>query len=298
MQGIVRQFFNHIQYEKRLSENTLKAYENDLNQFSLYIKTTYEFEDILKVNFQMVRSWIVSLIELKDTSSTINRKISCLKSFYKFALRSELILINPTAKLIRPKIPQRLPKEISLNKMVDLKDFLVIQSTDLSFNAYRDYAMFMTFYTCGIRRNELQELTWDKFDFIQKQVLVYGKGKKERLVPIHQSLIEILKTYKKIVEDAKFEPTNFVFLNDNGTKLYPNFIYRTIKKYLQMVSTQNGIGPHTLRHSFATHLLNNGAELNAIKEMLGHSSLAATQVYTHNSIEKLKNIHKLSHPKS
>lgn len=298
MQGNIRQFFNHIQYEKRLSENTLVAYKNDVLQYQEYLKTTYEIEDILRANFQMVRSWVVYLIEQKDMSSTINRKISCLKSFYKFALRNEWILSNPTAKLIRPKVPQRLPKEIPLYKMTDLKDSLKINASDESFQTYRDYAMFMTFYTCGMRRNELQELTWEKFDFIQKQVLVFGKGKKERWIPLHTSLIEILETYRNIVNAQGFDTTNYVFLNDNGAKLYPNFIYRTIKKYLQMVSTQNGIGPHTLRHSFATHLLNNGAELNAIKEMLGHSSLASTQVYTHNSIEKLKKIHELSHPKS
>ena len=299
MTDVLQHFFNYIQYEKRLSSHTIVAYQSDLNQFSQFLKFTFEVSDLSVVKSNHIRSWIIKLIEDKDTSSTVNRKISCLKSFYKFLLRSDKILVNPTSKIMRPKMPQRLPKDVQQSKLMDVKDVLELNAVDKTFSSYRDYSMFMMFYSCGIRRNELIELTWDKIDFAQRQISVFGKGKKQRLIPLRVEMVELLMKYQKLQkEDIEEIEGNHVFVLDNGKKLYPNFVYRTIRNYLAMVTTQKGIGPHSLRHSFATHLLNEGAELNAIKELLGHSSLASTQVYTHNSIEKLKQIHKFSHPKS
>ncbi len=299
MDEVRKRFLNYIQYEKRLSKNTLIAYEQDLNQFSLFLHDNFQHEDMPTANSSMIRSWTISLIEKKDTATTVNRKISCLKSFYKFLLKNGSILQNPTSKIIRPKTPKRLPKDISAGKLHNIKDKLELSLAEDNFAARRDYTMFMTFYLCGLRRSELIDMQWQHIDPSLKQISVIGKGKKQRFIPINSQLIELLYSYKQEISDQNIIAENeHVFILKNGKQLYPNFVYRTIKKYLLEVTSQKGIGPHSLRHSFATHLLNEGAELNAIKGLLGHSSLASTQVYTHSSIEKLKHIHKLSHPKS
>ncbi len=299
MTDVIKQFFNYIQYEKRLSENTVVAYQNDLSQFNLFLNSDFQENNLIKVKASHIRAWVISLVEKNDQSATVNRKISCLKSFYKFLLRNEYIQINPTSKVIRPKMAKRLPKDVQESKLMDLKDFLNLRARDNTFSSVRDYTMFMAFYLCGLRRNELIEICWSDFDSGKEQISVIGKGKKQRFIPLRKEFIILLMHYKEI-QKSNFEniENNYIFVLDNGKKMYPNFVYRSMQSYLSMVTTQKGIGPHSLRHSFATHLLNQGAELNAIKELLGHSSLAATQVYTHNSIEKLKQIHKFSHPKS
>jgi integrase/recombinase XerC len=296
----IRQFFNYIQYEKRLSNHTVLAYTNDINQFQIYLKAEFQIDNILETQFQMLRSWIVHLIDLQDSVSTINRKISCLKSFFKFCLKNNWVAVNPTAKLTRPKMPKRIPKQVEFTKLMDLKDFLQEQSTDNQYDTYRDYSMFMTFYSCGLRRSELIELKWYDIDFTKKELKILGKGNKERFIPLHSEMAVILKRYQELLLQQSFEKKAepaLVFLTDSGEKMYPNFVYRKIKNYLNKVTTQTGLSPHSLRHSFATHLLNEGAELNAVKELLGHSSLAATQVYTSSSIERLKKIHENFHPK-
>lgn len=296
----IRQFFNYIQYEKRLSNHTVLAYTNDINQFQIYLKAEFQIDNILETQFQMLRSWIVHLIDLQDSVSTINRKISCLKSFFKFCLKNNWVAVNPTAKLTRPKMPKRIPKQVEFTKLMDLKDFLQEQSKDNQYDTYRDYSMFMTFYSCGLRRSELIELKWSDIDFTKKELKILGKGNKERFVPLHSEMAVILKRYQELLLQQSFEKKAepaLVFLTDSGEKMYPNFVYRKIKTYLNKVTTQTGLSPHSLRHSFATHLLNEGAELNAVKELLGHSSLAATQVYTSSSIERLKKIHENFHPK-
>lgn len=298
MDELKKRFINYLQYEKRYSPNTILAYENDLYQFSNFIFNKFQHEEIKTANSSMIRSWTISLIEKKENASTVNRKISCLKSFYKFLLRSDDIQINPTAKIIRPKAPKRLPKDIAHNKLVDIKDMMEVSMEGNDFNQLRDYTMFLTFYLCGVRRSELIDMKWSQIDFSLKQISVIGKGKKQRFIPIDSRMIDALTQYRNIFSTLDIPIHDTVFVLENGKKLYPNFVYRTIKKYLLTVTSQKGIGPHSLRHSFATHLLNEGAELNAIKGLLGHSSLASTQIYTHNSIEKLKHIHKLSHPKS
>ena len=299
MIDIVQQFFNYIQYERRLSAHTLTAYQTDLSQFQSYLNLTHQLFDLKEVKMTHIRGWIITMIENRDASTTVNRKISCLKSFYKFCLKNRYVLKNPTTKLIRPRVPTRLPKDVRYEKIMDIKDKLELDTESNEFAKFRDYAMFMTFYLCGIRRNELIELTWDKLDYAQKQISVLGKGKKERRIPLKSELIEILRKYQQIqATDIANLQDNGIFVLDNGKRMYPNFVYRKIQHYLALVSTQKGIGPHTLRHSFASHLLNEGAELNAIKELLGHSSLAATQIYTNSSIEKLRQVHRISHPKS
>lgn len=298
MTDVIKQFFNYIQYERRLSPNTILAYQIDLKQLKEFLEKDFQIFDFLSVKPNHLRAWMISLIEQKDLSSTVNRKISCIKSLYKFLLKHNYITVNPSTKLIRPKIPKRLPKDVAAPKLANLKDFLELNTQSNEFSAMRDYVMFMTFYLCGLRRNELIELQWNQVDIAQKQIRVLGKGKKERVIPVRSEWIDLLLRYKNNLEQhLENREENYIFVLDNGKMMYPNFVYRKIQNYLSMVTTQEGVGPHALRHSFATHLLNEGAELNAIKELLGHSSLAATQVYTHNSIEKLRQIHKFSHPK-
>lgn len=299
MAEFIDRFLNYIQYEKRFSTHTLLAYKQDLSQFLAFVSENFQVTDLTSVNHSMIRSWTISLIEKKESASTVNRKISCIKSFYKFQLKTGVIQQNPTSKIIRPKMPKRLPKDVSENKLQDVKDRLEINLESDTLDARRDYTMFMTFYFCGMRRSELIDLKWSQFNGAKKELSIVGKGKKQRIIPINDVLWNQLQVYKEdLVKNNVMAEDDLVFVLNNGKKLYPNFVYRIIKQYLGEVTTQKGVGPHSLRHSFATHLLNKGAELNAIKSLLGHSSLASTQVYTHNSIEKLKNIHKLSHPKS
>lgn len=299
MTGTLQRFFNYIQYEKRLSSHTMTAYHNDIFQFSDYLKEHFEGVEIANAQSSHIRSWIIYRIENKDNPRTINRKISALKSLYKFMLQNDLIVANPTAKTIRPKTPKRLPKDIAQPKLFDLKDILESELDREDYTSYRDYTLFLCLYLCGLRRSELIDLTWAAIDSIRKTISVYGKGKKQRIIPIKSELLSILLDYKSVQRKCiEAVEANHVFVLDNGKKLYPNFVLRVVQKQLSRVTTQEQISPHALRHSFATHMLNEGADLNAIKELLGHSSLAATQVYTHNSIEKLKQIHKFSHPKS
>jgi integrase/recombinase XerC len=299
MAGNVSNFLNYIKFEKRYSDHTQIAYTNDLSQYEQYLQNTYQLHDLNSASTVMIRSWVVQLIENKDSASTINRKISCLKSYYKFCLKNEWIETNPTSRLSRPKMPKRLPKSVEANKLNALKTGLKELALTDTYPELRDYAMFMTFYTVGIRRNELNQLKWDDLDQYKKTLKVLGKGNKERIIPVHDEMIGLMKRLRENeLKTFGNLSTRYMFLTDSGTKMYPNFIYRKISAMLSQVSTQSHLSPHSLRHSFATHLLDSGAELNAIKEMMGHSSLASTQVYTNNSIEKLKKIHQLSHPKS
>lgn len=296
---LIERFLNFIQYEKRFSSNTLLAYEQDLKQFVVFIGEHFQHADLLTVQPSMIRSWTISLIERKDSASTVNRKISCLKSFYKFYHKLGSISQNPTSKVIRPKMPKRLPKDVPATKLKDIQDKLEVEMDQDSIESNRNYTMFIVFYYCGLRRSELIDLTWSQIDMSKKEMSIIGKGKKQRLIPLSDSILKLLLDYKEVLKAHSIVcEDNSVFVLNNGKKMYPNFVYRIIKGYLTQVSSQKGLGPHSLRHSFATHLLNEGAELNAIKGLLGHSSLASTQVYTHSSIEKLKQIHKLSHPKS
>ena len=292
---VVASFFTYLQYEKRYSTHTLLAYETDLGQLSDYLKATYETEDLLGVNFQMLRSWLFTMASQELKTRSIARKVACLKSFYKFLLKHNHISSNPALRLKTPKIEKRLPAFVEEKNMLILLDQLVFPE---GFEGVRDKMVLEMLYGTGMRLSELihiREADYNKYD---KTLRVLGKGNKERILPIHQTLHNSFLSYLQ-VRNSHFETAEeFLFLTDGGKKMYPVFVQRLAKKYIGSVSTVEKKSPHVLRHSFATHLLNHGADLNAIKEMLGHSSLAATQVYTHNSLEKLKQAYEKAHPKA
>ncbi|MES2397378.1 MAG: tyrosine-type recombinase/integrase [Bacteroidota bacterium] len=284
-------FLEFIQYEKRASKHTLVAYSNDIKQFVTYLSTTYEITKIAEVNHTIIRSWIVSLMEQKISPRSVNRKITTLKTFYKFLLRQSIVTENPMLKILSPKTSKRLPVFIEKEKMDTLLDDTVFGD---DFEGQRNKLIIELFYATGIRLSELINLKQSNVDMYLCQIKVLGKRNKERIVPFNAILKEQIQQYITAKANLNDE---FLLINKNGKQLYEKFVYRIVNTYLSQITTVNKKSPHVLRHTFATHMLNNGADLNAIKELLGHANLSATQVYTHNTVEKLKNIHKQAHPK-
>lgn len=284
-------FLEFIQYEKRASKHTLVAYSNDIKQFVTYLSTTYEITKIAEVNHTIIRSWIVSLMEQKISPRSVNRKITTLKTFYKFLLRQSIVTENSMLKILSPKTSKRLPVFIEKEKMDTLLDDTVFGN---DFEGQRNKLIIELFYATGIRLSELINLKQSNVDLYQSQIKVLGKRNKERIIPFNTILKDQIQQYITAKADLNDE---FLFINKNGKQLYEKFVYRIVNAYLSQITTVNKKSPHVLRHTFATHMLNNGADLNAIKELLGHANLSATQVYTHNTVEKLKNIHKQAHPK-
>ena len=283
-------FINYIKSEKRFSNHTITSYETDLNQFFNFIQLEYQITKPQDVSFKLIRNWISSLLENNLKSTSVNRKISSLKSYYKFLLVSNYVDTNPTLKLISPKSSKRLPVFVEKDNMDSLfdKDFF-----EDSYGGKRDKLIIELFYFTGMRLSELINIKTSDIDKVNSQIKVIGKRNKERLIPI------TFNTLKDLNEFINFyEIENFLFAEGNGKKLYSKKVYRIVNKYLAKISSIKKKSPHVLRHSFATHMLNNGADINAIKEILGHANLSATQIYTHNSIKKLKNVHKQAHPKA
>jgi integrase/recombinase XerC len=291
----IEQFIQYLQFEKRFSPLTLTAYQKDLDQFLAFLAISES--ELLNVTHQQVRSWMVALMDQGNEAKTINRKISSLRSFYKFLQRNELIKANPMTQVRAPRIPKRLPVVITEQKMDTLLDggFDFIDG----FSGLRDRLIIELLYGTGIRLAELVGLKDNDVDVYEQQIRVLGKRNKQRIIPVHSSLAKLIEDYKIQKLSQNFDnKSKTLIVTDNGKDVYPKFVYRTVKTVLSTVSTHDKKSPHILRHSFATSLLNRGADLNAIKELLGHSSLAATQVYTHNSVEKLKAIYKQAHPKA
>jgi len=288
-------FINHLRFEKRLSPHSVIAYTNDLNQFYTYLKTTYSAENIKDINHSIIRSWIVSLMENKIAARSVNRKISTLKSYYKFLLREKVVEINPMNKIQSPKSPKRLPVFVEESKMGALIEDVSFLD---DFEGRRNLLIIELLYFTGMRRIELVNLKEGDIDFYKGTVKVLGKRNKERLIPITNELIDLIKEY--LIQRKKLNNISgeYLFLTNKGNHIYPTAVYRIVKSSLEKVTTLAKKSPHVLRHTFATHLLNNGANLNAIKELLGHANLAATQIYTHNTIEKLKSVYSKAHPKA
>lgn len=287
-------FLEYLAYEKRLSPHTVTAYENDLKQFGEYLKSEYETEDFREVDYQFVRSWIVFLVEAKLSKRSVNRKIATLRSFYSFLVGRKLILKNPMLRIRSLKTEKDLPKYVEENAMERLME--VTEFTD-DFPGVRDKLILELLYGTGIRLAELIGLKAKDVDLYNQQIKVLGKRNKERIIPMTRTLLGVMNEYlEKRKEINSTEPN--LLITDKGDALYPMFVQRLIKKYLTNVTSLKQKSPHVLRHTFATHLLNNGAELNAIKDLLGHSSLSATQIYAHNSIEKLKKVFQQAHPKA
>jgi integrase/recombinase XerC len=294
---MIQQFIDFIRVEKRYSAHTILAYETDLNQFANFLLTTYELDAVIDADYQMIRSWIVQLKKENISNRSINRKLSSLKSFFKYLIREGVVKSNPLSKIISPKISKRLPEFLDQSKTVLL--FTEVKFDD-TIEGQRDRTILELFYATGMRQAELINLTTDSLDADRMTLKVKGKRNKERYIPVGPHLIEILTLYIKEIRPqlVASNKNKFIFVTKEGEQIYPLLVYRIVKKYLGMVSSRKKRSPHVLRHTFATHMLDNGADLNAIKEILGHSSLAATQVYTHNSIERLKQIYKQAHPKA
>jgi len=291
----IAQFIQYLQFEKRFSQLTVTAYQNDLLQFLNFLALPES--EFLTVTHLQVRKWMLTLMDEGNEAKTVNRKISSLRSFYRFLQRNELIKSSPMNQIKAPKIPKRLPVVITEQKMDTLLDGEF--EFGEGFPGLRDRLIIELLYGTGIRLSELVGLKDEDVDSYGQQIKVLGKRNKQRIIPVHSSLAKLITEYKIQKINQNFDNKgNTLIVTDTGREIYPKFVYRTVRAVLSAVSTHDKRSPHILRHSFATSLLNRGADLNAIKELLGHSSLAATQVYTHNSVEKLKSIYKQAHPKA
>ena len=292
----IQQFLDYLTFQKRYSPHTITSYSNDLNAFFNFLQQQFGETALPDIKPTLIRSWLAELKQSGMESKSINRKISTLKSFFKYQLRQQVITISPMTAIISPKISKRLPQ------FVDKKDISTLL-THVEFpdtlDGRTEKLIIALFYNTGMRQAELIELKEINISKSNGSIKVLGKGNKERLIPVSNQLIEQMQEY---ITDKKKHiqliDTDVLLVTQSGKKLYPRYVYNAINKYLSMVTTIDKKSPHVLRHTFATHLMNNGADLNAVKELLGHSSLAATQIYTHNSIEKLKDIHKKAHPKA
>ncbi|MBE9603035.1 tyrosine-type recombinase/integrase [Pedobacter sp. MC2016-24] len=292
----VDQFITYLQHEKRYSAHTVSSYQTDLFQFRDYMQLTFELP-LLEVKYVHVRNFMVWLMDSGVAETSVARKLSAMRSFYKFLQREQLVRSSPMSLVKAPKAPKRLPvfvDDAKLDVLLDSKEFF-----DDSFSSVRDRLIIETLFGTGMRLSELISLKDTDVDFYQCSIKVLGKRNKERIIPIGKTLEHQLKDYLELKSLQNFHnKSGRLIVTDKGADAYAVFIYRTVQRYLTYVSTQDKKSPHVLRHSYATSLLNRGADLNAIKELLGHASLAATQVYTHNSIERLKTIYKQAHPKA
>ncbi|XOV92353.1 MAG: tyrosine-type recombinase/integrase [Bacteroidota bacterium] len=293
---MIESFLRYLQFEKRYSNHTLEAYRRDLSQFTDYLKETFEISDFHESEHVHLRGWIVSQIESGISPRSVNRKIATLKSFYKFLQSREHLVKNPASRLKPLKTEKKLPSFVREAEIDNLLD--QIEYSD-DFEGLRDKLILELLYGTGIRLAELIGLKDQDINNFQENIKVLGKRNKERVIPIGKNLVQLIKRYKEKRQLEVFEEMNrFLLVTNSGQQLYPMFVYRLVKKYLQLVTTLSKKSPHVLRHTFATHLLNKGADLNAVKDLLGHTSLAATQVYTHNSMEKLKSVFDQAHPKA
>ena len=295
MSPYIQSFLSYIEYERRYSKHTIESYRNDLEQFGLYLKSEYQKDDMELASHLEIRSWIVQMMEKEITPRSINRKLSTLKSFFKFLMRKGVVKKSPLAKVLAPKTSKRLPMFVENS---GIERLLTDTEFPEGFEGARDKMILDLFYGTGMRRSELNNLKESDIDSYNAQIKVLGKGNKERIIPIQPQLRTALKEYVDLKNQSIASPSIYLFVNREGKLLNPSNIYQIVKKYLNLITTIDKKSPHVLRHTFATHLMNNGADINAVKELLGHASLAATQVYTHNTIDKLKNIYKQAHPKA
>ena len=292
----IKSFIDYLQLEKKYSHNTIKAYENDIMSFSDYNKNEFDQSSINRADYSQLRSWIVKLVESKISNRSINRKISSLNTYYKFLLKIEKIKKNPLDNHRALKTKKTIQLPFSEKEVISALDINNFQNT---FEGRRDRLIIEMLYSTGIRRIELIGIKIKDIDFSAKRIKVLGKRNKERFIPMLESTISLLKEYMDYRNELKkIHNKDFLFLTSKGEKIYENLVYRITNKYFDYVSTKVKKSPHILRHSFATHLLNNGADLNAVKDLLGHSSLAATQVYTNRSIEEIKKVYSNTHPRN
>jgi integrase/recombinase XerC len=299
-QASIQPFLDYLKFQKRYSVHTIRSYHDDLIQFFDYMELQFGKVLLNEISHNYIRSWMAAMKEKNITSKTINRKISSLKSFFKYLIKTGALEQTPMSKVISPKVSKRLPDFIKVEDAGKLIDSL--KNTE-DWRSLNTKILVTLFYNTGMRLSELINLKEEQIDFGKKQIKILGKGNKERIIPVSVEIIKTIKDYiqnkKKEFVQMKEKSGDILLITEKGKKMYPKYPYLIVKSFLgSEVKTLDKKSPHVLRHSFATHLLNNGASLNAIKELLGHSSLAATQVYTHNTIEKLKDVYKKAHPKA
>lgn len=293
---MIDSFLRYISFEKRYSQHTVKSYQNDLNQFEQYAQQQFNISSLSEATQLMIRSWVLSLMDEGTSARTVNRKIASLRSFYKFLLKREAITKDPTQKIKSLKVKKELPGFANEEEFSTFLDRLVFED---SFEGKTEQIILELLYGTGIRLSELLGLKVSDFKSSESTIKVLGKRNKERIIPVSKRLNELLKNL--IAEKNhvfSHDQNSYLIVNKNGGQAYPMMIYRIVRKYLNQVPSLDKKSPHALRHTFATHLLDKGADLNAVKDLLGHSSLAATQVYTHNSLEKLKSVFDQAHPKA
>ena len=292
---LLNKYKDYLLIEKNSSPHTVTSYIKDVQDFFVFIKEVDSNVVLKNVSYTQLRSWIVFLMDESIKPQSINRKISSLKSFYLFLLKIKEIEVNPTTKLKSLKVPKLKQVPFSEKEMQDVVSELSFTN---DFEGLRDKLIITLFYATGIRRSELISLNYKAVDFEQKQIKVLGKRNKERIIPLLDVVLDEIKIYSKVRTELEHVQSDMLILSKKGDKLSESFVYRLINNYFSRVSQKVKKSPHVLRHSFATHLLNNGADLNAVKELLGHSSLASTQVYTHSSLVELKKVYKKAHPRS
>jgi integrase/recombinase XerC len=294
----IERFVNFLRVEKRFSKHTVTAYSTDIEQFSIYLNAQYQITDLSECTHFIIRSWIVSLIEAGIDPRSVNRKVTTLRTFYRFLLKEGKVLRSPMLKVQAPKVAKKLPEYIDEPKM----ERLLSENQSLeTFEELRNYLMVDFFYRTGVRLSELIGIKVADVNLYNLTITVLGKRNKIRQIPFTLNFKESIKKYLNARESflqEKEKIHEFFFVDNSGNQMYPKFVYRIVKTAISSVSTGKKRSPHILRHSFATSMLNHGADINSIKEILGHSSLAATQVYTHNSIEKLKEVYKQAFPKA
>ena len=286
-------FFDYLTYEKKYSVHTIISYKNDIKQFISFINTSSESFNITEINYQQIRAWVASLIKDKIAAKSVNRKLSALKSLFKYLQRQQIIEVNPMAKISGPKTPKRLPVFVDEHQMENLFTNVKFEK---GFNGLRDRLILDLFYQTGIRRAELTHLKEVDLDLFNSTIKVLGKRNKERLIPISLQLKRNLESYLQVKKELNLS-NPMLLVSEKGNTLSEQVVYNSVKKYLSQITSLQKKSPHVLRHTFATHLLNNGADINAVKDLLGHANLSATQVYTHNTIDKLKKSYKQAHPR-
>ena len=284
-------FITYLTSEKRFSEHTIKSYTTDLKQFTSFLSSEFQIiDEVYEISFQIIRTWIASLLEKGINPRSVNRKISTLKTYFKFLIREGELIENPMMKVVAPKSKKRLPIFIEEDQIASLLNEVQFEK---GFIGQRNKLIIELFYVTGIRLSELINIKISDVDFNNQSIKVLGKRNKERIIPLSSNVINNLNLFIKSNKQNKY-----LFTNLEGNKLYNKLVYRLVNKYIGEISSVNKKSPHILRHTFATHMLNNGADINAIKELLGHANLSATQVYTHNTIEKLKTVYKQAHPRA
>ena len=297
MEESVAKFLDYLKYEKRSSEHTVTAYEGDLAQFEQYLADNFKDVKILEVEPLMVRAWMMELLEKDISARSVGRKVSALRAFFRYHVKLKNVTVNPMEAVTSPKVKKRLPQ------FVEEEDMANLFSEDLfadTYEGWRDRLIIELFYVTGMRLSELTNIRRNDVDLYACTVKVLGKRNKERVIPFSSRVKDLILKYFSLFDEKYPEiPKNYyIFVAPNCNKIYPKAVYRIVRKYLDLVTTIDKRSPHVLRHTFATHMLNHGADINAIKEILGHASLSATQIYTHNSIEKLKNIYNQAHPRA